>query len=129
MCTRTSVWYGGIMLQYIRSNMYARMKAFVRSSLSTSFHRLLGEVRREFMQRLSVVFHGTLGSYLRDALHEGSTARSHRTGVRTCLGKLALEGRRANLIQLPCDFGLAGDRKGKASETNLLARRSRRRTQ
>jgi hypothetical protein len=24
------------------------------------------------MQRLSAVFHGTLGSYLRDALHEGS---------------------------------------------------------
>jgi hypothetical protein len=29
-------------------------------------------VRPEFMQRLSTVLHGTLGSYLRDALNEGS---------------------------------------------------------
>jgi hypothetical protein len=28
---------------------------------------VLGDVGREFMQRLSVVVHGTLGSYLRDA--------------------------------------------------------------
>jgi hypothetical protein len=32
----------------------------------------LGDVRRELMQRLSAYVHGTLGSYLRDALHEGS---------------------------------------------------------
>jgi hypothetical protein len=32
-----------------------------------------GYVRREFMQRLSAALHaGTLGSYLRDALQEGS---------------------------------------------------------
>jgi hypothetical protein len=31
-----------------------------------------GHVRREFMQRLSAALHGTLGSYLRDALHEGN---------------------------------------------------------
>jgi hypothetical protein len=30
----------------------------------------LGDVRRDFMHRLSVVLHGTLGSYLRDALHD-----------------------------------------------------------
>jgi hypothetical protein len=30
------------------------------------------DVRREFMQRLSAAFHGTLGSYLRDAFQEGS---------------------------------------------------------
>jgi hypothetical protein len=29
-------------------------------------------VRREYMQRLSVALHGTLDSYLRDALQEGS---------------------------------------------------------
>jgi hypothetical protein len=29
-------------------------------------------MRREFMQRLFTDLHGTLGSYLRDALHEGS---------------------------------------------------------
>jgi hypothetical protein len=37
------------------------------------FDVLGGDVRREFMQRLCAVVHGTLGSYLRDALHvEGS---------------------------------------------------------
>jgi hypothetical protein len=30
-----------------------------------------GDVRREFVQRLSVALHGTLNSYLRDAYHEG----------------------------------------------------------
>jgi hypothetical protein len=30
--------------------------------------------RREFMQRVYVVLHGTLGSYLRDVLHEGGEA-------------------------------------------------------
>jgi hypothetical protein len=32
------------------------------------------DVRREFMQRLSMVLHGTLGSYPRDALQEGVAA-------------------------------------------------------
>jgi hypothetical protein len=36
------------------------------------FRRFWGDVWREFMQRLSAALHGTLGSYLRDALHEGS---------------------------------------------------------
>jgi hypothetical protein len=31
------------------------------------FRRCLGGLRRDFMQRLSVVVDGTLGSYLRDA--------------------------------------------------------------
>jgi hypothetical protein len=31
-----------------------------------------GNVRREFMQRLYVALHGTLGSYLRDTMQEGS---------------------------------------------------------
>jgi hypothetical protein len=31
-----------------------------------------GDMRREFMQRLFAALHSTLGSYLRDALHEGS---------------------------------------------------------
>jgi hypothetical protein len=39
---------------------------------SVPFRRFWGDVRREFMQRLSAALHGTLGSYLRDALHEGS---------------------------------------------------------
>jgi hypothetical protein len=32
------------------------------------FRRFGGDVRREFMQRLCAALHGTLGSYLRDAL-------------------------------------------------------------
>jgi hypothetical protein len=43
----------------LRFNSYARMKPFVRRSTLTSFRRLLGDVRRELMQRLSVVLHGT----------------------------------------------------------------------
>jgi hypothetical protein len=35
------------------------------------FSRFVADVRREFMQRLFYVLHGTLGSYLRDVLHEG----------------------------------------------------------
>jgi hypothetical protein len=30
----------------------------------------MGDVRREFRQRLSVLLHGTLGSYLCGAMHE-----------------------------------------------------------
>jgi hypothetical protein len=37
-----------------------------------SFSTFLGDVRREFMQRLSAALHGTLGSHLRDALQEGN---------------------------------------------------------
>jgi hypothetical protein len=33
--------------------------------------QFLKDVRREFMQRLSVALHGALGSYLRDALQKG----------------------------------------------------------
>jgi hypothetical protein len=49
------------------------------SACNISFFDLLvlpytffGDVRREFMQRLSTAFHDALGSYLRDALQEGS---------------------------------------------------------
>jgi hypothetical protein len=49
----------------------------------------LADVRREFLQRLSAALHGTLGSYLRDALHEGSAdavacliaPRAHACGI------------------------------------------------
>jgi hypothetical protein len=53
---------------------YARIKEFVRRSTYIPFRRFIGYVRRESMQRLSMVLHGTLGSYLRDALHEGGAA-------------------------------------------------------
>jgi hypothetical protein len=48
------------------------MQHFVRRATFVPFRRILGDVRREFMQRLSAALHGTLGSYLRDAFREGS---------------------------------------------------------
>jgi hypothetical protein len=56
----------------LRFNNYIHMQHFVRRTTSFPFRRFWGDVRREFMQRLSAALHGTLGSYLRDALHEGS---------------------------------------------------------
>ena len=56
----------------LRSDNYVRMQRFVSRSTYVPFRRFWGDVRREFMQRLSAPLHGTLGSYLRDALQEGS---------------------------------------------------------
>jgi hypothetical protein len=56
----------------LRSDSYVRMQHFVRRSTSGPFRRFLGDVQREFMQRLSTALQGTLGSYLRDAFQEGS---------------------------------------------------------
>jgi hypothetical protein len=55
-----------------RYDSYVRMRHFVCRSTYVPFRRLLGDVRREFMQRLSAALHCTLGFYLRDALHEGN---------------------------------------------------------
>jgi hypothetical protein len=55
----------------LRSESCARMNELVRRSTYVPFRRLLVDVHREFMQRLLVVLHGTMGSYLRDALQEG----------------------------------------------------------
>jgi hypothetical protein len=52
---------------------YVRMQLFVRRSTFVCFRCCWGDLRREFMQRLSTALHGSLaGSYLCDALHEGS---------------------------------------------------------
>jgi NAD-specific glutamate dehydrogenase len=56
----------------LRFDIYVRMQHFVRRSTYVPFRRFLGDVRREFMQRLLDALHGTLGSYLRNALQEGS---------------------------------------------------------
>jgi hypothetical protein len=56
----------------LRSDSYVSLHHFVRRTNYVSFRRFWGDVRREFMQRLSVALHGTLGSFLRDALQEGS---------------------------------------------------------
>jgi uncharacterized membrane protein len=56
----------------LRSNCYVHMQHFVRRTTCVPFRRFFGDVRREFMQRLSAALHGTMGSYLRDAFHEDS---------------------------------------------------------
>jgi hypothetical protein len=56
----------------LRFDSYVRMQHFVRRSASIPFRRFLGDVRREFMHRLSTALHGTLGANLRDAFQEGS---------------------------------------------------------
>jgi hypothetical protein len=57
------------------SKIHARMKEFVRGSKFVPFRRFPGDVHREFMQRLCVALHGTLGSsYLRNALQVGGVA-------------------------------------------------------
>jgi NAD-specific glutamate dehydrogenase len=56
----------------LRFDIHVRMQHFVRRTTYVPFRRSLGNVRREFMQCLSDALHGTLGSYLRYALQEGS---------------------------------------------------------
>jgi hypothetical protein len=58
----------------LRFDNYVRMQNFVRRSTSTPFRRFWCDVNlwREFILRLHATLHGTLGSFLRDALHEGS---------------------------------------------------------
>jgi hypothetical protein len=60
---------GGLSLLTVRK--LSRMKEYVRRSTYFPFRRFLGDVRLEFMQRLSRVLYGTIGSYLRDFLQEG----------------------------------------------------------
>jgi hypothetical protein len=55
----------------LRCHSYVRMQHFVRRTTYIPFRCFMGDVRREFMQRLSHDLNCTLGSYLRDAVHEG----------------------------------------------------------
>jgi hypothetical protein len=59
---------GDVSSPSLRLDNYLRMHYFVRRSTYVPFGRLLGDMRREFMQRLSVALHGSLGSYRRYAL-------------------------------------------------------------
>jgi hypothetical protein len=56
----------------LRFDSCVRMQHFISRSTFVSFRRFWGNVPRQLMQRLFAPLHGTLGSYLRDALHEGS---------------------------------------------------------
>jgi hypothetical protein len=55
----------------LRSDNEVCIKEYVRRSISVPLRRFLVDVRRDIIQCLSVVLHGTLGSYLLDAVHEG----------------------------------------------------------
>jgi hypothetical protein len=55
----------------LRYESYVRMHHFVRRSTYLFLHTFFaGDVRRKFMQRLSTALHDTLGSSLRDVLHD-----------------------------------------------------------
>jgi hypothetical protein len=58
---------GAVDSPFLRSDSSVRMQHSVPQTTDVHFRRFWGDVRREFMQRLSVALHGTLGSYLRDA--------------------------------------------------------------
>jgi len=66
--------FGAHVARSLRSESFLRMKKFVRDSTSPSFRRFLGEVRREFYQKISIVLHSTLGSYLADVVQGGRAA-------------------------------------------------------
>jgi hypothetical protein len=63
---------GAMRSRSLRFDIYDRMQRFFRRSTFVRFRRFLGDVRREFLQGLTTNLHGTLGSYLGDALQEGS---------------------------------------------------------
>jgi hypothetical protein len=56
----------------LRFDNCVRIPHFVRRATFVPFRRFWGDMRRELMQRLFAAINGTLGSYLRDALHEGN---------------------------------------------------------
>jgi hypothetical protein len=64
-----------------KNMLYMCMKHLVRRTTSIPFRRFWGDVRRDFMQRLSAALHSNLGSYLRDALQEGSADDVARLSV------------------------------------------------
>jgi hypothetical protein len=63
---------GTIDSRSLRSDIYVPMHHFVRQTTFVPFRRFGGNVWGEFMLCISAALHGTLGSHLRDALHEGN---------------------------------------------------------
>jgi len=58
-----------VMLTHAPSALSVMSVCNIRSSTTfVAFRRFVGDVRREFMQRLFVALHGTRGSFLRVAL-------------------------------------------------------------
>jgi hypothetical protein len=64
---------GGFYSRSLHVDSYVRMKEFVCQSSACPFRWFSSKNCREFRQRLGVALHGTLGSYLRDALHDGNS--------------------------------------------------------
>jgi hypothetical protein len=64
-------WVLLTLVHCVRTIMSDCKKSFV-DILMFLFGVFWGDVRREFMRRLSAALHGSLGSYVRDALLEGS---------------------------------------------------------
>jgi hypothetical protein len=60
----------------LRCDSYVRLQHFVSRSTSLPFRRFMGDVSREFMQRLYAALHGSLGSYLRDAAFQEGSANA-----------------------------------------------------
>jgi hypothetical protein len=86
--TGTRLWW---FTRSLRSESYVRLQHFVRRSTYVPFWRFWGDVGREFMQRLFATLHGTLGTYLRDALQEGSGgAMAYLPVPRACVFPLFL---------------------------------------
>jgi len=74
LAIRRFLGMGVIEPRSLRSESYVRIQYFVRQTTTLPFRRFLEDVphvRREFTQRLSASLHGTMSSYLRDALHAG----------------------------------------------------------
>jgi hypothetical protein len=63
---------GAIDSRSMGSGGYVRMQRFVRRTTYVLLRRFWGDVRREFMQHPFAALPRTLGSYPRDALHEGN---------------------------------------------------------
>jgi hypothetical protein len=72
VASRRSLGIGVSDSHTLHCGSYVSIQHFVRRTTYVPFRHILGDVRREFMQRLSTSLNGTLGSYLRGALQKGS---------------------------------------------------------
>jgi hypothetical protein len=68
VATRRCLGMGVADSRALRCDSSVRMHRFVRRSAYVPFLRFWGDVRQDFLQSLAGALHGTLGSYLRDAL-------------------------------------------------------------
>jgi hypothetical protein len=71
---RRFIGIGAVDSRSLRFDSYVRMQHFVRRSTFVPCRRCGGDMRREFMQRLSSALHGTMVSHLRHASQKGSAA-------------------------------------------------------